>query len=432
MMLSDHSCAGVRKVRVPTSFLLASFFLFPALGASAADAPKAAATAAAKPTPEKAAPAMPPAQVGVIELKKSPIPVLKLLPGRVKSVRVAQVRARVPGVLLKQKYADGADVKEGDLLFEIDAAVYEARKASALASVAQAEASIERANANFAQATQLAARYRELIRTNAVSQQELDSAVSAELQAKADVAGAKAGFLAAKAALKSAEIDLGYTRVTAPISGRIGRPYVTEGALVGQGEVTPLAEINQIESVNVDVVQTAGELLALRQKGGDNLERIKIKLLVDDVEYPHEGKPLLSEIAVEPTTSSVTWRVEFPNPRKHLWPGMYVRARFAYDDGSTAFLVPMQAVKRDPATAAGSVFVVGADNKLAVLPVQTSESSGPYWVVRQSDVLKEGMKLVVEGAERAMARLAAGSTVVPTPWVPNLPKPGVAPTPFER
>lgn len=367
----------------------------------------------------KAAPAAPRApEVGVVEIKAVAQPVVRVLPGRVKSLRVAQVRARVPGVLQKQIFRDGADVKEGDPLFQIDVSVYEARLASAKATVAQAEANIARADANFDQASKLAKRYRELVKSNAVSQQELDNAVSAELQAIADKQGAKANLLAAQAARQTAEIDLGYTKVIAPISGRIGRPFVTEGALVGQGDVTLLAEINQFDRVYVDVVQPSGDLLALRQKAGASLDKVKLTLLLDNgEEYKHPGKALLSEIAVDPGTSSVTWRIEFPNPDKLLWPGTYVRVRFEYDDGKTAFLIPQQAVLRDAKTAAPSVFVVDGENKISSVSVHGSEASGPNWVVREGD-FKDGMKVVVEGGQRAMVRLAPGASVVPVAWVP--------------
>ncbi|MDR2430188.1 MAG: efflux RND transporter periplasmic adaptor subunit [Puniceicoccales bacterium] len=354
-------------------------------------------------------------EVGVLALKAEVVPVARVLSGRVKPVRVAQVRARVAGILQKQIFREGSDVKEGDLLFQIDPVLFEARVASANASVAGAKAGIESATAVLTQARLLAARCRELVKTRAVSQQEHDNAVAGELQAEAGLHSATAALLAAQAALKAAELDLGYTRVTAPISGRIGRPFVTEGALVGQGEVTLLAEINQVETVYVDVTQPANELSSFKQKvgAGADWSKVKVVLLLDNgVEYKFAGKPLVSEITVDPGTNNVTLRVEFPNPDWLLWPGMYLRSRFEYDDGSKAFLVPHQAVMRDGSGA--SIYIVGEGNKLVRVPLVGEEARGASWVVREG--LKEGMRVVVEGAQRAMLRLGPGSVVSPKPW----------------
>ena len=354
-------------------------------------------------------------EVGVLVLKGESVPVARVLSGRVKPVRVAQVRARVAGILQKQIFREGSDVKEGDLLFQIDPVLFEARVASASASVAGAQAGIESAKAVLTQARLLAARCRELVKTKAVSQQEHDNAVAGELQAEAGLHSASAALLAAQAALKAAELDLGYTRVTAPISGRIGRPFVTEGALVGQGEVTLLAEINQVDTVYVDVTQPANELSSFKQRvgAGADWSRIKVVLLLDDgAEYKFPGKPLVSEITVDPGTNNVTLRVEFPNPDWLLWPGMYLRSRFEYDDGSKAFLVPHQAVMRDNNGA--SVYIVGEGNKLVRVPLAGEEARDAFWVVRKG--LREGMQLVVEGAQRAMLRLGPGSVVSPKPW----------------
>ncbi|MDR1498022.1 MAG: efflux RND transporter periplasmic adaptor subunit [Puniceicoccales bacterium] len=437
MRLSYFSCFAA-DVRRATAFLLTTALLSGGVPVLLADAnaksdpskPPANATGGRVSGGGAPARAVPPGyqpEVGVITLKAEKVPLVRSLPGRIKPVRVAQVRARVPGVLQKQVFRDGTDVKEGDSLFEIDPSLYEARVASAKASVAQAEANIERAEANFTQAGLLAKRYRELAPTKAVSQQELDNAVSAEAQAKADRAGAKAGLLAAKAALQAAELDLGYTKVRAPISGRIGRPFVTEGALVGQGEVTPLAEINQLEPVYVDFVQAANELSSLKQQigaGTDWNSVVKVTLLLDNnVKYKFGGKPLLSEITVEPSTASVTLRVEFPNPDWILWPGMYVWGSFEYDSGKPAFLLPTQAVIRD---AKGAFIYTVVDGKLVPVPFESNETNGSNWVVRNG--LKEGTIVVVDGNQRIATPLAPGVPVKTVPWknAPTPPAPATA------
>ena len=362
---------------------------------------------------------VPPAPgVGVITATAQPVPYVNVLPnGVVKPIRVAQVRARVAGILLKQVFREGSDVKEGELLFQIDPTVFEAAVASAKASVAQAKAGIARAEANATQTSLRAKRYRELVATKAVSQQELDDANSAELQADAELQGARASLLATEAALKTAEINLSYTKVTAPISGRIGRPFVTEGALVGQGEATPLAEINQVEIVYVDFAQPANELSSFKQRFGEGADWSKVKatlLLDNEAAYKFPGKPLLNEISVDNTTGSVILRVVFPNPDWLLWPGMYVKGRFEFNDGGKAFLIPHQAVMRRGNNT--FIYIAGPDRKLAVLPIESNETRGTDWVVRKG-LLKEGMSIVVEGGQRPA--IYPGATVNPVPWSPQ-------------
>ncbi|MDR2844997.1 MAG: efflux RND transporter periplasmic adaptor subunit [Puniceicoccales bacterium] len=363
-----------------------------------------------------AAGAGPAPEVGYIVAEPVSVPLRRDLPGYVKPVRVAQVRARVAGILQKQVFREGADVKEGELLFEIDPNIFQVRVESARASVAQAEANIARATANATQAGQQAKRYRELAPSKAVSQQELDNAIAADLQAQAELKAAEAALKAASAALSAAEIDLGYTKVTAPISGRIGRPLVTEGALVGQGEATLLAEINQLDTIYVDFTQAANELSSFKQNAAANTDwnkAVKVVLLLDNgTEYKVPGKPLLSEISVDSSTSSVTLRVEFSNADWILWPGMYVWGRFEYDDGSKAFLIPQQAVMRNGKSAA--VYVIGADNKVVLLPLASSEVRGSNQVVRGNG-LKAGDKIVVEGAQKAIP-LPPGTVVKSVPW----------------
>jgi membrane fusion protein (multidrug efflux system) len=393
-------------------YALTAFFVAAALPVSAAAAPAAPASGASQ------AATAPPPEVGVITLESRDVPIVKKLPGRVKPKRVAQVRARVPGILLKQIFREGADVKEGDVLFEIEPYLFSARVDSAKASVASADAGIDHAKADLARAALQAKRYRELKDTRAISQQEVDNADAAELLAKAGLKSAEAALLSAKAALAAAELDLGYTKVVAPISGRIGRSFVTEGALVGQGDVTPLAEINQLDPVYVDFSIPANELSSFKQRVGSGQEwdkHMRVALKLDnDKPYSHAGKLLLSEIAVDPATASVKVRSEFPNTEWLLWPEMYMWGEFSYHGGEKAFLIPQQAVIRNPDGAA--VGIVGDDNKYLVISIQLTETSGPNWVIRGNAALRDGQKLIVDGGQRAAVSLKPGAIVKPVAW----------------
>ncbi len=355
-----------------------------------------------------------PPTVGVVEAKFVPVPLRNELPGRITPVRTAQVRARVPGILLKQVFREGADVKKDELLFEIDPELFKANLARAEAEVARAKAVRLRADADLTRAELLKKRCEGLVGTKAVSQQDFDNAISAELQAKAEVQSAKANLLAAEAALKAADLDLRYTNVTAPIAGRIGRALVTEGALVGQGEATPLAVITQMDPVYVDFTQPANELTRYKNNAGAGADwsKVSVKLeLGDGTIYDKPGKLMFSEITVDPSTGSVTLRAEFPNKDWRFWPGMYVRGIFEFDNNSKAVLVPHQAVMQ---TAVGYVvYVVGEGNKLEVRPVKTTDSRGTNWVVREG--FKDGDKIVVDGAQRVMLQLKPGSVVTPVP-----------------
>ncbi|MDR2863157.1 MAG: efflux RND transporter periplasmic adaptor subunit [Puniceicoccales bacterium] len=407
-MRSSHFLLSTAGVRYALALCL-PVALLPLTGCGEKQDSKATAAAAAAALAR-------PREVGVLTIHPVSVPLQRELPGYVKPVRVAQVRARVAGILLKQVFREGSDVKEGDLLFQIDPALFDARVESAKATVKQAEAGIARAEANLNNTSLIVKRYSELIGTQAVSQQDLDNAVAAELQARAELQGAKASLLAANATLKAAELDLGYTKVTAPISGRIGRPLVTEGALVGQGEATPLAEINQLDPVYVDFTQPASELSTFKQQAGTGTDwsKVKVSLLLDGTtEYKHPGKLLFSEISVDTSTSSVTLRTEFPNPDWLLWPGVYTRGRFEFDDDSKVFLIPQQAVLRSANGAA--VYVVGSDNKVALVPLKSNEARNTNWIVREG--LNDGDRVIVEGGQKIMP-LFPGATVIPVPWNP--------------
>src|ERR1019366_6425367 len=302
-----------------------------------------------------------------------PIGLVTELPGRLEASRVAQVRARVAGIVLKRLFTEGSDVRAGQPLFQIDPAPYQA-------TVASAQAALSRARANVTQATAQAKRYKPLLEANAVSQQDYINAVAAQETAEADVA-------AAQAALQSGQINLSYAAVTAPISGRIGRALVTEGALVGQGEATPLALVQQINPMYVNFTQSTTDVLKLRRaiasgkfkrSGGGDAASVRI-VLEDGSEFPQPAKLLFSDLTVDPTSGQITLRAEVPNPNGLLLPGMYVRVRLEQAETPNGILVPQQAVLRG--STGDSVMVVSADGKVAPRPVKVGAAQGGMWVI---------------------------------------------------
>lgn len=343
----------------------------------------------------------PPQEVSVITVKQAPLEVTNELPGRLESSRIAEVRARVPGIVLKRTFREGSDVKAGAILFLIDPAQFQAAYNSANAAVARAEATLLQADLK-------AKRYKPLVETSAVSRQEYDDVIATEKQAAADLA-------AAKAARETARLSLGYATVTAPISGRIGRAQVTEGALVGQGEATPLATVQQIDPIYVNLTQSSTEVLQLqRAMANGQLKsvgkgQLKVTLATEDgQEYSRPGTLLFSDLTVDESSGSVSLRAEFPNPDHQLLPGMYVRARIAQAVNEKAITVPQQAVNQ---TADGaSVMVVGADGKVAARPVKTNGANGTTWII--SEGLKEGEQVIVEGFQKVQP----GAAVKPVPW----------------
>ena len=348
--------------------------------------------------------APPPVAVGVVTVTQGDVALVTELPGRLEASRVAQVRARAAGILQKRLFREGSDVKAGQPLFSIDPAPYAAAAASAKASQARAEA-------NLAQAAALAERYKPLVEANAISKQEYANAVAAQRQAEADVA-------MGKASVQTANINLGYAAVTAPISGRIGRALVTEGALVGQGDATQLAVIQQINPMYVNFTQSASEVMKLRaamesgqfkRASGGDAASVRI-VLEDGSEYPRPGRLLFSDLTVDATTGQVTLRAEVPNPGGQLLPGLYVRVRLEQAQAANAITLPQQAVTR---TAQGdTVMVVGADGKVASRTVKIGSSKGSQWVVL--DGLKTGEQVMVDGFQK----LQPGASVKPVPWQP--------------
>ncbi len=344
-------------------------------------------------------------EVGVIVAKPGDVGLVTELPGRLEASRVAQVRARAAGILLKREFREGSDVKAGQLLFRID-------PAPLVAATQNAQAALARAEANAAQAKALADRYKPLVEANAVSKQEYVNAVAAQKTAEADVA-------ASRAALQTAKINQGYADVTSPISGRIGRALVTEGALVGQGEATELAVVQQINPLYVNFTQSASEVLKLRRavaagqyKRASGEDAASIRLVLEDgTEYSEAGKLLFSDLTVDPTTGQVTLRAEIPNPKGELLPGLYVRVRLEQAQASNAITVPQQAVTR---TQQGDTLtVVGPDGKLSQRTVKISAAKDNQWVVLEG--LKAGEQVMVDGFQR-LQMMPPGTPVKAVPW----------------
>jgi len=345
----------------------------------------------------------PPAEVGVVTVQPRAVGLVTELPGRLEASRVAQVRARTAGILLKRLFNEGSDVKAGQALFQIDSA-------PAQAVVASAQATLARAQAGLTQATAQAERYKPLLEANAISKQDYVNAVAAQKTAEADVA-------AARATVQTGRINLGYSAVAAPISGRIGRALVTEGALVGQGEATPLAVVQQINPMYVNFTQSTTDVLALRRavesgkfrRAGNSADAASVRIVLEDGSaYPQLGKLLFSDLSVDPTSGQITLRAEVPNPGSLLLPGMYVRVRIEQAETPSGIVLPQQAVTRG--STGDSVMVVGADGKVAPRPVKVGTAQGGDWVIL--DGVKPGEMVMVDGFQK----LRGGAPVKPVPW----------------
>jgi membrane fusion protein (multidrug efflux system) len=347
----------------------------------------------------QAAPA--PVEVGVFTVAPSAVTLTRELPGRTSAFRVAEVRARVNGIVQKRSFVEGSDVKAGQVLFQIDPAQYQAALDSARATLARAEAGVAAARLQ-------AQRFTELVEANAVSKQEYDNAIAALKASEADVA-------AGRAAVQTARINLGYTTVTSPVSGRIGRSAVTEGAYVQQGQATLLATVQQIDQLYVDLAQSSSEVMRLRrdlesgklQSAGAG--RAKVALLFEDgTEYGETGSLQFSDVTVDPTTGSITLRALFPNPQRILLPGMFVRARLQEGVNPAALLVPQQAVTRDQKGQAVAL-VVNGESKVERRQLVTDRAVGDAWLVTQG--LAAGDRVIVEGIQK----VRPGAQVKPVP-----------------
>lgn len=333
----------------------------------------------------------PPVQeVGVVTLTAQRVTVTSELPGRTTPHRIAEVRPQVSGIVLRRMFEEGADVKEGQQLYQIDPATYQAAYDSA-------KASVERAQATLTSAKLLAERYKPLVDAKAVSKQDYDNAIAAQQQAQADIASATA-------ALETARINLVYTKVLAPISGRIGRSMVTEGALVTAQQATALATVQQLDPIYVDVTQASVELLRLRnelvagQLKSVGANQVEARLILEDgSEYTDPGRLEFSEVTVDQRTGSVTLRAVFPNPKGHLLPGMFVHARIEEGVNERAILVPQQGVTRDQ-RGEPTALVVGAGNKVELRVLKIERTIGDKWLV--IDGLAEGDRVIVEGLQK--------------------------------
>ena len=345
---------------------------------------------------------MPPPEVGVITTKFESVALQTELPARAEPVRTAQVRARVNGVVLKRLFTEGSEVREGQSLFQIDPAPYQAQ-------VAAAQADLGRAQAALTQAAAQAERYKPLVEANAISKQEYTNAVAAQKQAEAAVA-------ASRAQVRLAQINSGYANVNAPISGRIGRALVTEGALVSSTEGTELALIQQTSSMYLNITQSASELQRLRKQasgGNSSAKDAPVTVMLDDgTELPARGRLLFSDVTVDPGTGQVNLRATVPNADNALLPGQYVRVRVAQAQLPNGIIVPQQAVTRG-GPQGDTLMVVGADNKPTPRTVKIGSQQGASWVVTEG--LKEGERVMVDGFQK-LQMLPPGTPVKAVPW----------------
>lgn len=340
---------------------------------------------------QAALPQQGPPEVSVVTIQPQRVALTTELSGRTAPYLIAEVRPQVGGIVKKRLFTEGSDVKAGQVLYQIDPASYEAALASARANQARAEATLGTVRLK-------AQRYQELVKIKAVSQQDNDDAQAGLKQAEAELA-------AAKAAVETARINLAYTKVTAPISGRIGRSAVTDGALVTASQPTALATIQQLSPMYVDVTQSSAELLKLKQNLANGLfkkgtaSQAPVKLLLEDGSpYPQSGSLKFSEVTVDQSTGSVTLRALFPNPKQLLLPGMFVRAIIEEGVNEQAILVPQRGVTRTPQGEALAM-VVGDGEKVEPRPIKVVRTVGDSWLV--SEGLKAGERVIVEGIQRA-------------------------------
>jgi membrane fusion protein (multidrug efflux system) len=348
-----------------------------------------------------------PVEVGVVTLASASVTLTRELPGRTSPFRVAEVRARVNGIVQKRLFTEGSDVREGQPLFQIDPAPYQAALEGAKAQLARAEATASSARLQ-------AARFTDLVSDNAVSRQEYDNAMAALKAGEADVA-------AGRAAVAAAQINVGYTTVTSPLSGRIGRSAVTEGAFVQQSQATLLATVQQLDPVYVDLTQSSVDALKLRRDHAEGKLKsagrgqAAVRLVLEDGrEYSVPGTLQFTDVTVDPSTGSIALRALFPNPRGELLPGMFVRARLDEGVSPNALLVPQQGVARD-AKGQPNVLVVNAEQRAERRQIVTERAVGDAWVVTSG--LKPGDLVIVEGLQK----IQPGAAVKPVPAGPPAP-----------
>ncbi|ESS60242.1 MULTISPECIES: multidrug efflux RND transporter periplasmic adaptor subunit AcrA [Kosakonia] len=328
-------------------------------------------------------------EVGVVTVKAAPLQITTELPGRTTAYRIAEVRPQVSGIILKRNFTEGSDVEAGVSLYQIDPATYQAAYDSAKGDLAKAQAA-----ANIAQMT--LNRYKKLLGTKYISQQDYDTA-------QADAQQANASVIAAKAAVENARINLAYTKVTSPISGRTGTSTVTEGALVQSGQTTALTTVQQLDPIYVDVTQSSNDFLRLKQEmANGSLKqdngKAKVELVTNDgMKYDQSGTLEFSGVTVDQTTGSITLRAVFPNPDHTLLPGMFVRAKLEEGVNPNALLVPQQGVTRTPRGDA-TAMVVGEGDKVEIRNITATQAIGDKWLV--TDGLKSGDRVIIEGLQK--------------------------------
>ncbi|MBX3685782.1 MAG: efflux RND transporter periplasmic adaptor subunit [Rhodocyclaceae bacterium] len=392
--------ASINPLLKPLGAALACAFV---LSACSGETQQASPGGAAPPAPT----------VGIVVATAEPVQLTTELPGRTAAYMVAELRPQVTGIVQKRLFTEGSTVKAGQTLYQIDPATYRATFESAKASLARAEANVYSARLK-------AQRYADLVKIEAVSKQANDDAIAALKQAEADVASARA-------AVEKARIDVGFTAVTSPIAGRIGRSSVTAGALVTANQADALATVQQLDPIYVDLTQSSAELLRLKRDLAEGkLQRVAGKavpvrlVLEDGSEYASEGRLEFSEVSVDSDTGSVTLRAVFPNPSGALLPGMYVRAQLTQGEVANGILVPHAAVSRDPRGTA-LVMVVGAEDKVESRPVTAAISRGDKWLI--TDGLAAGDKVIVDGLQK----IRPGATVKPQEAVAGAAAPAAAP-----
>jgi membrane fusion protein (multidrug efflux system) len=340
-------------------------------------------------------------EAGFVVLKTEAAPLTTELPGRTSPFAISEVRPQVTGIVQERLFTEGSNVRKGQPLYRIDPAPYKA-------SVDQARAQLASVQANLATVAAKAERYADLVKIKAVAQQDYDDAQAAYRQALANEQQARA-------ALETAQINLGYTDIRAPISGRVGVSAVTQGALATAGQATALTTIQTLDPIYVDLTQSTAELLGLENQVRRGLARkdaplaAKVQLTLEDGStYPLQGKLQFTDVTEDPSSGAVTIRAVFPNPQGVLLPGMFVRAKVAEAVAPDAILVPQQGVSRDPKGAA-TVLVVNAQNKAELRPIAVGQAIGSSWLVTGG--LKAGERVIVEGLQR----IQPGMTVRPVP-----------------
>ena len=368
---------------------------------------------------KQAALAAQPPEVSVVTVQRGSVPVTTELPGRTSAYLVAQVRARVDGIVQKREFTEGTNVKAGQRLYQIDPAPYRAALDSATGALQKSQANLVAMNAQ-------AERYKQLVAGNAVSKQEYDNAVSTQGQAAADVASGKAG-------VETARINLGYTGVLSPITGRIGPSLVTQGAFVQASAATLMATIQQIDPIYVDLNQSSAPVLQLRRDVASGKVELngpsqpKVTLFLEDgTQYRLQGALQFTDITVDQNTGSVTVRAIFPNPNHVLLPGMFVRARIEEGIDDNALLVPQVGVTHNP-QGQSTALVVGADNKVALRTLQATRTLGDNWVVDSG--LNAGDRVIVAGVQKVQPGMAVRVVDAQTPAAPEPQKSAAADNP---